>query len=157
MPVLDNHLIMVMAHNAYWCQLERRYTNFKVSVFGSGSAYARMREEDIPKDCDFVILDGSETYRNDEFWWIKEMGMRTSADNNKRVSIGYVYFIPRDERPDSSLSCEIKVASFKNGDCYEETVPISSYDLLTLAGIIVKTHNELGRQKTLQMTEVTAY
>lgn len=160
----DNHLIkrleegkntqvMLVAHNAYWCQLEkfkRRYNNFKICVFGSGTAYARMRKNDIPKDCDFIILDGSDLYRDDEFCETKKMAMRMSEESNKRVSMGYVYVIPMDKRSNPNICSEIKIASFKNGDFYEETIPVSSYDLLILADMIVKTHNELENQIVLQ-------
>lgn len=160
----DNHLIkrleegkdtkvMLMAHNAYWCQLEkfkRRYNNFDVYVFGSSTAYARMRKNDIPADCDFIILDGSDLYRDDEFCETKRMAMKMSEDNNKRVSIGYVYFIPSDKRINPNICSEIKIASFKNSDFGEETISVSSCDLLTLADMVVKTHNELENQLTLQ-------
>lgn len=163
----DNHLIkrleeeknttiMLMSHNAYWYQLqnlESRYKNFKLSFFGSGTAYARMRKNDIPKDCDFIILDGSEVYRDDEFCETKKMAMKMSEENNKRVSMGYVYFIPMEKRSDPDICSEIKIASFKNGDCDEETIPISMYNLLTLADIIIKTHNELENQITLQKSQ----
>lgn len=71
-----NTNIMLMAHNAYWCQLEkfkRRYNNLEISVFGSGTAYARMRKKDIPKDGDFIILDGSGYYSDEEFYEMKQI------------------------------------------------------------------------------------
>lgn len=148
-----NTRVMLMAHNAYWCQLqkfEKIYNNFKVDVFGSGTAYARMRKEDIPKDCDFIILDGSDFYRDDEYIETKKMAIKISEENNKRISIGYVYIIPIDERQDPSVFGEIRIASFKNGDIVEEIAPISDHDLLTLADMIVKTHKALEDQVILQ-------
>jgi len=160
----DNHLIkrleegkntkvMLMAHPAYSLQLEkfkRRYNNFEVYVFGSGTAYARMRKNDIPKDCDFIILDSSDFYRDDEFCETRKMAMKMSEENNKRVSMGYAYSIPIDKRLNPNIYSEIKIVSFKNGDFEEETIPISSYDLLTLADMIVETHNRLENQISLQ-------
>lgn len=64
--------------------------------------------------------------------------------------MGYVYVIPIDKRLNPNICSEIKIVSFKNGDVDEETIPISNYDLLTLADMIVKTHNELENQKVLQ-------
>ncbi len=144
-----NTKVMLMAHNAYWSQLEkfeRRYNNFEICVFGSGTAYARMRKNDIPKDCDFIILDGSDFYRDEEFCETRKMAMKMSEENNKRVSMGYVYFTSID----NNICREIKIASFKNENFDEETIPISGYDLLTLADMIVKTHNELENQITLK-------
>lgn len=66
---------MLMSHNAYWCQLEkfeRRYNNLEVSAFGSGTAYARMRKKDIPKDGGFIILDESGYYSEEEFCEMKK-------------------------------------------------------------------------------------
>lgn len=109
-----------------------------------------MRKNDILKDCDFIILDGSDLYNDCEFYEIKRMAMKMSEENNKRVSMGYVYSLPYDKRQDPNMSSEIKIASFKNNSENEETIPVSSYDLLTLADIIVKTHNELDSLKVLQ-------
>lgn len=144
-----NTKVMLMAHNAYWCQLEkfkRRYNNLEVSVFGSGTAYARVRKKDIPKDGDFIILDGSGYYSEEEFYETKKMAMKMSKENNKRVSMGYVYFISEDKRPNANTCSEIKIASFKNDNIDEETLSISTYDLLSIADIIVKIHNELENQ-----------
>lgn len=148
-----NTRLILMTHNAYWCQLqkfEKIYNNFKVDVFGSGTAYARMRKEDVPKDCDFIILDGSDFYRDNEYIEIKKMAIKISEENNKRVSIGYVYIIPIDKRLDSNMHSEIKIASFKNGDTVEETIPISNHNLLILADMIVKTHKTLENQIVLK-------
>lgn len=145
--------VMLMAHNAYWYQLQKFqdiYNNFKVDVFGSGTAYARIRKEDVPKDCDFIILDGSDFYKDDEYIETKKMALKISEENNKRVSIGYVYIIPIDKRIDYNIDSEIKIASFKNGEIVEETISISSYDLLTLADIIVKKHKVLENQTILK-------
>lgn len=148
-----NTVVMLMAHNAIQCQLEkfkRIYSNFAITTFGSGTAYARMRKNDIPKDCDFIILDSSDYYREDELFEVSNMAMQMSEENNKRVSMVYAYFIPIEERTDLEISSEIKIASFKNGDVDEKTISLSDYDLLTLADIIVETHDELENQITLQ-------
>lgn len=167
MGIEDNYLIrrlmegkstkiMLMAHNAYWCQLEKFksvFDNFEITVFGSGTAYARMRKNDIPEDCDFIILDGQDFYKDYEFDEIKKMAVKMSNHNKKRVSVGYIYIIPFEKRLYPDLFCEVRIASFKNGEVYEEMLAISDHDLLTLAGIIVKIHNELENQIVLQRDE----
>ncbi|MCI9434502.1 MAG: hypothetical protein HFI86_04455 [Bacilli bacterium] len=60
--------------------------------------------------------------------------------------MGYVYFISEDKRPNANTCSEIKIASFKNDNIDEETLSISTYDLLSIADIIVKIHNELENQ-----------
>ncbi len=146
--------LMLMAHNAYWCQFtkwERKYKNFHAYVFGSGTAYARMIKEDIPKDCDFILLDGSDYFFEDELNETKKIGQKISEENNKRVTIGYVYFIPREDRINPNITSKIKVISLKNNSEYEETISVEgSYNLISLADIIVEKHTELENQKFLK-------
>ncbi len=148
-----NTKIMLMAHNAYWFQLkkfEKIYSNFEVKVFGSSTAYLRMRKNDIPNDCDFIILDSSNFYSEDDFLEIKKIALKMSCESNKRVSIGYVYFIPLYKRTEPKMSNEIKIVSFKNNNFDETIIPLSSYDLLSLADIIVNMHNELENHMILK-------
>lgn len=81
----------------------------------------------------------------------KKIGQKISAENNKRVTIGYVYFIPREERINPNIVSELKIISLKNDAEYEETISIEeSYNLISLADIIVEKHNELENQKVLK-------
>ncbi len=157
----DNHLIkrleegkdtkvMLMSHNSYWSALEKyktRYPNFEIYVFGSSTAYARMRKNDIPQDCDFILLDSSNYYRDNEFCETSKIAMKISEENNKRVSIGYRYFIPMEKRLNSNVICGIKIASFKNGNFEEKTISDLYCDVLALADMTINFHNELEKQK----------
>lgn len=143
-----------MAHNAYHFQLsrlEKLYSNFKVDIFGSSTSYARMRKEDIPKNCDFILLDSSNFYKDDELHETKNIGQKIAEENNKRVTIGYVYYIPIEEREIKNTYKEFVITSFKDGDVHEQIIPINlPDDLLSLSNIIVKVHNELENQKVLK-------
>lgn len=75
------------------------------------------------------------------------MAFEVSNNNNKRVSIGYSYMIPIDERIDDRLQ-KIKIVSFKNNDKREETTYGYPYFTpLNLANTVVKKHNELETSK----------
>ena len=149
-----NTSFMLMAHNAYWSQftiLERKYDNFHAYISGSGTAYTRLRKEDIPKNCDFILLDGSDYFSKDEMDKTKTMAQKISEENNKRVTIGYVYFIPKEQRIDPNIFSEIKIISLKNNVEDEETISIDGiHNLIFLAGIIVEKHIELENQKVLK-------
>lgn len=141
--------VMLMSHNAYWYQLkkyESRYSNYDISVFGSGMAYARLREHDIPSDCDFIILDGSEYYSEEEYIEAKKLAIKMSEDNNKRVTLAYVYIIPPHERKDSKVSSELITFSVNNGNINESVTPLTDYDLLTLVDIAEEMRSELDSQ-----------
>lgn len=145
--------LMLVAHNAYWSQfkmLERRYGNFHVYIFGSGTS-TRRRKEDIPKDCDFILLNGPDYFFEEEMDEIKKIGQKISEENNKRVTIGYVYSISREERVDSNVYREIKIISLKNNVEDEETISIEeNYNLIFIAGMIAGKHTELENQKVLK-------
>ena len=146
--------LMLMAHNAYWCQLERfqkPFSNFKLSIFGSGTSYARMRKNDIPKDADFILLDTGDFYNEYEYFFAKDLANNISNKKNKRVTFGYLYVIPAEERIDKSISCEFKITSIKNEEIDEEKISVASHNgLLELVDMIVKTHNDLENQKDLK-------
>ena len=146
--------LMLMAHNAYWCQLERfqkLFSNFKLSIFGSGTSYARMRKNDIPKDADFILLDTGDFYSEYEYFFAKDLAKNISNKKNKRVTFGYLYVIPEEDRIDKGMSCEFKITSIKNNDIDEENISIASHGgLLELADMIVKTHECLENQKDLK-------
>ncbi|MCH5166786.1 MAG: hypothetical protein J1F35_02730 [Erysipelotrichales bacterium] len=145
--------LMLMCHNAYWYQLERYKkisSNYKLAVFGSGTYYVRMRKNDIPLDCDFIILDSSEEYREAEYLEVKRFAKELSSGSNKRVTSGYIYFIPKDERENFDVSHKFVIASYKNDIESEKVIPITSgYDMLDLADLLVAEHNKLENQKIL--------
>lgn len=153
----DTHL-MLMSHNAYWSQftkLEKRFNNFHIYIFGSSTSYTRMRKNDIPKDCDFILLDGSDYFSKNEMNEIKRIGQKISEDNNKRVTIGYVYFISQQERIDPNSNREIKIISIKNNLEDEETISIEDNEnLLFFAGLIAKKHDELEDQQVLKKSNL---
>lgn len=146
--------LMLMVHNAYWNKfqkLDRIYNNFHVYIFGNGIGYVIRRKEAIPKDCDFILLDCSNFFSKVDLDITKLIGQKISEENNKRVTIGYVYSIPTEERIDPNISNELKIISFKNNIEDETTISIEDdYNLISIAGLITKKHNELEEQMTLK-------
>ena len=146
--------VMLMAHNAYWSQfikLERKYDNFHAYIFGRGTAYTLWRKEDIPKNCDFILLDSSDYFSKDEMNKTLKIAKKISEENHKRVTIGYIYFIPIEERTDPNIYSKIKIISLKNGVEDEETISIEEGDnLIFLASIVVEKHTALENQIVLR-------
>ncbi len=97
------------------------------------------------------MLDGSDFFFEDELEETKKIGQKISLENNKRVTIGYVYFMPKGKSTNSNITSEIKIISIKDNVEDEETISIEgSYNLILLAGMIVEKHNELENQNVLK-------
>ena len=55
------------------------------------------------------------------------MAAKISDEKEKRVSIGYSYLVPFEQRIDEEISEEIEIISFKNGDETIEKVQPTEY------------------------------
>lgn len=141
-----NHLnIVLLSHNAYWPEvqkLDHHFENCNVVVFGSSTSYIKIADSQKRKkmeNSDLIIFYSSGFYNEKGLAELKDIASRISSKKNKRVSIGYLYCIPFEQRSDENISGKIKIVSFKNGEeVTEEAYPtpyFSTYDLaeLTLA------------------------
>lgn len=129
--------------------LNKRYENAKFECIGGSAGYLKIRCKSgyIIQNHDFIILYGDDEYRNYEFNEMKELAKKISNENNKRVSIGYSYFIPLEKRI-NGLSEEVKFASYKDNDEYEEILlPSELNDANDLASLIIQNNDILESQK----------
>lgn len=146
-----NTKILLFSHNSLWHYLQQfigKYENFKIDVFGSRVGYMKIHNEYVLDDCDFIIFDSLDYYDEDELNELKDIALKVSDDTNKRVSIGYSYIVPMEERKNKDISEEIKIISFSDCDEYEETIfRMSESTILDLTELVVITHDELENQK----------
>ena len=144
---------LYMMHNAYQSRfsvLNKRYDNSKFECIGSSVSYlkVRCRTGYVIQNHDFIMLYGDTRYRDYEFNEMKNIAKKISEENNKRVSVGYSYIIPADERKQNGISEEIKFVSFNDGDEYEEILQPSTYhDPIELASLVIQKHDLLENQK----------
>lgn len=147
--------IALLSHNAYWTQVEklkRSFNNVDVKVFGSGTAYLRMAKNNKQRqidDSDLIIFYSSDYYDADEIDYLKMVASNISKEKNKRVSIGYLYFIKEEEK----TSQQIYIVSFKDGEEEQGIIyPESHCDAYNLAEITLLEHDnfELERKVSLQ-------
>lgn len=79
---------------------------------------------------------------------MKEIALKISECKNKRVSIGYSYVSPMENRKEKDIFDEIKIVSFKDFIEYEETIDgclfVTPSDLIDK---VLKTHDELEQRK----------
>lgn len=148
--------MLSFSHNACWPylqQFESRYGNCKIDIFGDGPSYLQMRANYQLNDYDFIIFYSSHYFDDEELNQIKEMAFTISQDKNKRVSIGYSYVIPIEERKHIDISEGIKFISFSNGEEYEETCfDTELFTIIDLVNLVVKSHDELDKQKVKKNT-----
>ena len=149
-----NVKIVFMSHNAYWTQLLKLddiYENCSVDVFGGGTEYIRTSclSNHVLDDCDFIILYSLDFYSSDELDYMKQIASKISSEKNKRVSIGYSYVIPIEQRTNRNICDEIKLVSIKDGNEYETTNYAPTYfnSPMQLVNMVVKTHDDLEMQK----------
>lgn len=133
--------ITVLSHNSYWPgiqKLNNHFENCNVVVFGDSPSYIRcdnIQKYNKVENSDLIIFYSSDFYDEDELDELKNLAFRISNEKNKRVSIGYLYYIPVEEKSQDNVS-QIEIVSFKNGEESTETMyPTShftTYDLVEL-------------------------
>lgn len=142
--------ILCMCHNAYWSQLEkinRRYKNCHMDIFGNGVSYIMMRRNFDLDNYDYILFYSNEFFSQNDYDEMKEMAFQIS-NHGKRVSIGYSYVIPIEERKDKDVSEEFRVFSFKDGIEREgKGFGFPFFDVIDLADSVVSFHNELEKAK----------
>ncbi|MDE5587008.1 MAG: hypothetical protein K2I72_01395 [Bacilli bacterium] len=143
--------VIFMSHNSYWPELkelEGQYENCHVVLCEDGLFYLKGKKTEDIENCDLVLFYSSHFYSEKNLNGIKEIVSRISQSQNKRVSFGYSYVIPKYERVDPFTSNEVQLVSFKDGIEYDETAyGFPYFDALNLAEMTLVTHDELEKQK----------
>lgn len=145
--------VISMSHNAYFSQLQilaRRYNNIKIDIFGGKTSYIKMRENmghttlDNP---DLIILYSSFIEEDKELETIKDMARKVSQEQGKRVTAGYAYIVPWEEREYKKSLHEVKVVSISGEEEHVETIPTEQYfQPLNLIDVTLQIHDELNNQ-----------
>lgn len=145
--------VMFISHNSYWADLIKfanKYPHFKLDAYGESGFY--YHEQNL-KNYDLFFHYSSGYYNQDDLLYLEEKAFRISNDENKRVSIGYSYMIPMNERKYENISEEMKIVSFKDSIRIEETIPIERYNSspLILVNQLLLTADELDNQKVKKL------
>ena len=150
----NNLKVLLLSHNAFWTELQKLshyYKNFELTVNGGSTLYLEMYKERLNNDYDLILFYSSEGYQENELLYLKNLAYQISNDNNKRVTIGYSYILPKDKRIYENIPEEIKLISFKDSSELEEiTYGIEYFNTLDLTTLALTKHKELENTKTLK-------
>lgn len=148
--------IVLLSHNAYWHELQKldeRFDNCRVTVFGSSTIY--IKSTDIYgqiENSDLIIFYSRGFYDEYQIDELKDIAFRVSNDKNKRVSIGYSYFLPVEQRPYEGISRQIKIISFKNCEEFtEETYETPYFSPYNLTELTLATVDNYDIEKTKKL------
>lgn len=145
----DNIKMLYLSHSNMWECLEKiKEDNDNVSIdFYKGSTYY-IKNKNQYEDCDFIIFYSSFGYADFEEHELKELGSRISNQKGKRVSVGYSYVIPKEQRTDLLKNLEVKIYSFKEESEYEDTISAPEYFTpIDLMKLVISIHSELENSK----------
>jgi len=166
--VLDtkrNLNVISMSQDAYFYQVQmlaHRYDNIKIDIFGGKTSYIKNRENmghptlDNP---DLIILYSSFIEEDKELETLKDMARKISQEQGKRVTVGYAYIVPWEEREYKKSLHEVKVVSVSGEEEHVETIPTEQYfQPLNLFDVTLQIHDELNNQyKRNRNSSKTAY
>lgn len=148
-----NISIALISHNAYWPQVDkyrRYYDNCKVQVFGGGTAYVRMARNDKNRrleDNDLIIYYGGEIYSEIEIEYLMSVASKISNDKNKRVTIGYSYFVPKKDGKEG-MDEEVEITSIKDDEIVTEKIDKPQYfDAFYLTELTLREHDNYEMEK----------
>lgn len=141
--------IMFISHNAYWYnlqQLEKKYENCQVDISGCCAFKSWNKDKGENSDLIFYYSDGY--FDENDLEYLEQKISRISQNENKRVSLGYSYLIPYGERIDENISEKMIIVSYCDNIRDEIIVDIDSLlPPLSIAGVILKTSDDLNKQK----------
>lgn len=148
--------ICYMSHNSYWPIFQiinQRYENSYIDIFGGATSY--LRGERLHDDYNIILLSSSFSFCSYELEVMKQMASEISILHNKRVTVGYLSFIPIPDRTDPNITMVLHLASMKDGDWHLEESSIENTDdrtddNLLLLDFILSKHNELENQKVIK-------
>ncbi len=153
----NNLNIVLLSHNTYWPEIQKIDNNFEncnVVVLGSSTSYIKLADiqsRNQIENSDLIIFYSSEYYNEQELAELEDIAFRISTDKNKRVSIGYLYCLPIEQRPHASISKQIQIISFKNEEeVIETTYPtpyFSTSDLTALTLVVADNYDIIKQQK----------
>lgn len=129
--------IALLSHNAYWSEIMRLNSHFKncnVVVTGGSTAYINNKGIKEFQNSDLIIFHSSKYYAEREINYLKKIAIEISKNKFKRVTIGYLYFIPVEQLKNQNSSEQIKIISFKDEKEIIKEVTledsITTYDLI---------------------------
>ena len=94
-------------------------------------------------DSDLIIFSSSDFFNEEYFSELKNIAYGISNEKNKRVSIGYLYHLPKKQRPYESVLDQIEIVSYKNGtEIAEKTYPTPHFTVYDLVELTIATVNE---------------
>ena len=133
--------VLCMCPNICWSALEkirRRYANFHIDMVENNISDIKARKNFILDDYDYIIFYSLDFFNPSEFEEMKELAFEKS-NSGKKVSLGYSYMIPMQERKDKDISEEFRIMSFKNGTEYEEkSMAFPFFDIMYLSKIFIR-------------------
>lgn len=140
--------ILFMSHNAYWPYLQyldMQYENCSADVTGRGTAYIGLRNLETNDD-DLIIYYSSTFYEKDEWNEMCKIASGIAKNKNKRVSIGYSYIIPEEDRKNKDIAQKIKIVSFDDSNVYKQTVDgFQFFNHSDLIDMTLMAHDELNQ------------
>lgn len=150
--------ILLLSHNAYWPsmqKLENHFQNCNIQIYGDSTSYIRLASKERNKqieNCDLIIFYSSVSYDEDEIMELKDIASRVSEEKGKRVSIGYSYVIPKEQKPYPRVDSQVKIISFNNSQEIETTgyAPeyFTPYDLTEL---VLAAHDDYDTKEKVKL------
>ncbi len=153
----NEYNVCFMVHNAYWHYLDklnRKYEGCSIDIYGSSMSYfhIRNRNRQFEYDYDLIIISSAGEFNKESDWKrMEKIAIKISQDKNKRVTIGYNYFLPKTERT-KNISEIFKVESFDCGEAsFNQDIPLSQMndDVYSLLALLSQNHDELEQSKKL--------
>lgn len=146
--------LLYISHYAYWyylAQVEEKYKNFKGDYFAEGILYSTTKQVKYKDDYDYIIYFSADYKKENEITKLISLAESISKEKGKRVTIGYSYVIPQEDRIDENIFCSVELISIKNDDIEKEIVSNEQlkprFNPMDLMEIVNNRHDELENQK----------
>ncbi len=142
--------ICFMAHNSKWQYYEalaQNFTNISIDVFGSSTMYLNRFNKLARDDYDIIILNSNNGYEDYELSYLSEMAQTISRKKDKKVSLGYCFYVPDDDNNQLNHQ-EALVITYENNLDYKCHLIGENKDTLSyFFEFVVKIHDQYDSSK----------
>ena len=160
----NNLNITLLSNSEYWSEVQNlaeHFANCNVLTFDPYSYFINLSDSQKVQqigDSDLIIFSSSDFFNENYFSELKNIAYGISNEKNKRVSIGYLYHLPKKQRPYESVLDQIEIVSYKNGtEITEKTYPTPHFTVYDLVELTMATVNEYSYENQRKLEKKCSF
>ena len=146
--------LLYISHYAYWyylAQVEEKYKDCKGDYFADETTNIQKKATRYYDDYDYILYFSANYKKQSEIDKLITLAESIAKEKGKRVTIGYSYVIPTDQRINENIFCSVELISVKEDKIDRELLKGEQlkpkFNPMDLMEFVNHKHEELEHQK----------